>query len=259
MTRPKKSTPPPEPRYLAVDFFNTHPEATVDPRPATEKLSEIESALKAGRIGDPDLFAILIQKKALCDLEFGSDSIESVVAGVQLGALYNRVKRYDSANRHLRIAFDLSVHVPLVENDRFRLAVEFAEAVFALAAAPPDIAPAEQALFIFSEKTTENRELRFRRDILVARMRKMRKKYAKALPLYERAISSLIWFRETRQSVELADLYLEGAEIAIIKHQKNLAREWCAAAADIHNALGVAGRAADVAAQISDDDTAVLD
>jgi hypothetical protein len=43
--------------------------------------------LKVGKIENSDLLVMHIQKKALCDLEYGSDSIESIIAGVQLGGM----------------------------------------------------------------------------------------------------------------------------------------------------------------------------
>jgi tetratricopeptide (TPR) repeat protein len=239
---PPPKPPPPEPEGRAVAFFNSHSDATVDPRPPAEKLAEIELALKAGKIKDPDLFTILIQKKALCDLEYGSESVESVVAGVQLGALYNRLKRYESAHRHLRNAFGLSAVTPLVENDQFHLAVEYADSVLALAKNTNEIVPAERALLGFAEKETEKRELRFRRDLLMARIMKMRRRLKKALVFYEKAIISFIWFRENQESTELADLYLEAAEVAVAKGQKAMAIDWCQKANAIDEMHGIAPR-----------------
>jgi hypothetical protein len=140
----------------------------------------------------------------------------------------------------------------LVENDQFHLAVEYSESVVALAKDPSQIVPAERALLGFAEKKTENRELRFRRDLLIARMKKMRRKLGEALVFYERAIISLIWFRETQEAVELADLYVEGAEVAIIKAEKDLAREWCEKAQAIYEVHGIVDRASRVLSQISE-------
>jgi tetratricopeptide (TPR) repeat protein len=235
----KKGSDLPAPESVAGKFFNSHPEVAMDPRPAAEKVAAIEQSLAAGHIEDRDLFQLLIQKKCLCDLEFGSDSLDSIVAAVQLGALYNRLKRYDSANRHLKPAFDCSRVTQMAESDRFHLAVEFADSTLSVARQVADIAPAESALLPFAELKTANRELRYRRDVIIARMFKMRRKFRKALVFYQRAVLSFIWFRENQQELELADLYIEAAAVARERDQDQLAAEYIAKANAIYAIHGM--------------------
>jgi hypothetical protein len=76
---------------------------------------------------------------------------------------------------------------------------------------------------------------------------------------YERAITSWIWFREAQEAVELADLYVEGAEVAITKAGRDLASEWCEKAQVIYEIHGIVDRTSHVLSQISEPGILVFD
>jgi hypothetical protein len=53
-TAPEQKKPkiPLETESITVKFFNSHPDAVLDPSPPPEKLSDIETALSASQIDD---------------------------------------------------------------------------------------------------------------------------------------------------------------------------------------------------------------
>lgn len=223
-----------EEQSLAVSFFNSHPEAFIDPRPASEKITEIDDLLTTAKMNDKELFQTLMQKCALCELEFGEDSIETVIAETQLGSLYNKVKRYDSAMRHLEPAYVASKHLDnMAENDRFYLAVEYTETMLSLGLTAEgemkseNLAIAELALYPYADKQTDNTSLGYRRDLYCARMMTFRKRYESARDFYARALSVLT------SDLEIAKLCIEAAPAAESAGDKETAKRWFHRAAKI--------------------------
>ena len=123
--------PPPkiEAESIAVRFFNNHPEATINPRPLEEKISDIDELFLDGRVEDDDIFELLVQKKSMCELLYGEQSVETVIASIQLGAFYNKIEKFQSAYRHLKVAYDISSQYTkkLATQDQLVLSVEYVQ------------------------------------------------------------------------------------------------------------------------------------
>lgn len=128
--------PPPkvEAESIAVRFFNNHPEATIDPRPLEEKISDIDAFFLDSQVEDKNIFELLVQKKSMCELLYGEKSVETIIASIQLGAFYNKIEKYQSAYRHLKVAYDVSSQYvkKLAIQDQLFLSVEYTQTLLEL-------------------------------------------------------------------------------------------------------------------------------
>lgn len=235
---------PEEEVSVAVTFFNNHPEAPIDVRSPKEKLEEIGSMLLQGAVEDERLFTLLIQQVTLSELEYGRESIDAVVAATQLGALYNSVRKFDSALRYLQPAFDISqLLTDMTENDKFHLAVEYADVVLSTGLNEEGemnserLNQAEIALMPFSKKETSREDLRYRRDVCCARMKTFRRKFEKAVKFYSKAIECL-----KNRDLRMAKLMIEGVTAAVETSDKSTARSWFNIASEIMGEAGLGDR-----------------
>lgn len=128
--------PPPkiEAESIAVRFFNNHPDATVDPRPLEEKISDIDNLFLESQVEDDNIFELLVQKKSMCELLYGEESVETIIASIQLGAFYNKIEKFQSAYRHLKTAYDISSQYvkKLAIQDQLFLSVEYVQTLLEL-------------------------------------------------------------------------------------------------------------------------------
>ncbi|OHS95328.1 hypothetical protein TRFO_38563 [Tritrichomonas foetus] len=188
--------PPPviESDSMAVRFFNHHPEANVDPRPLEEKIQDIDNLFNESQIDDRNLFELLVQKVIMCELHYGEKSIEAIIGYIQLGAFYNKIEKYGSAYRHLKDAYELSEFANLDPHDRLFLAVEYVQTLFELGFDGNEMNEnflnlAETALFPYKNITDSTLDILYRRDLYIAQLKMCRRKFAKSLKFYQRAIN----------------------------------------------------------------------
>lgn len=211
---------------IAVNFFNHHPEANIDIRPIDEKIQDIDTLLMESQIDDENLLELLMQKKALCEIFYGENSVDAIIASIQLGSFYNKVHKFQSAYRHLNIAYDISSQYTQKLNihDQLRLSVEYVQTLIELGFTSESLPSendsntshssakefifdddykfeldedklniAENALFPYKNvENTDNDEnkldLFYRRDLYIAQMKLCRRKFEKSLKYYLRAI-----------------------------------------------------------------------
>ena len=212
-----KHDPPQPPQVeadsIAVRFFTNHPEANIDIRTLKEKIDDIDKLFLESQIDDKNLFELLVQKMTMCEIYYGEKSPEFIIALTQLGSFYNKIEKYKSAYRHLKVAYDNILEVPINNNDKFYLAVEYVLTLFELGykngVMDEDmLSIAENALFPFKNISDYRADIEYRRDLYIAQLKLCRRKFLKALRYYERAIKLYKIAYDPPDNATLAALHL---------------------------------------------------
>jgi tetratricopeptide (TPR) repeat protein len=210
------SRPEPTESY-AVGYFREHPEIQVDKRSPIEKLEEIDAKL-GETVDKRERLTLLVQRKSLCFLAYGEESLESIESLRALGHFYNEIERPDNALRHLTKAYQITKAVDLPQNDAFALAIELAGS-YSSSQGEGDrskqLSRAEAVLSPYLGVECDDPNLCYERDLLLARIAASRRKYKDALALYLRITKSLEEeAKEARPKNEIAALYAEIGECA---------------------------------------------
>lgn len=220
----------PKSNSLAIIYFNTHPESFIDDRPPTEKLSECEQLIQRDDIDEDNLQSILMQRKTLCDLKYGEDSVQSITALIDISVFYQKTNRNNSALRHLNTLRETTKVLDLPDTVKLRLAIEIAESNLAAECESEEdrlfhLEIAETSLIPFIDIISSNPVLEYRKNILMIKMKLIRNKKEKALKYYSKAIMSLANMHQ-QEDKDVADLCIEAAELAREVNLENLAHEF---------------------------------
>jgi tetratricopeptide (TPR) repeat protein len=210
-SRPRADTP----ESYAVEFFKENP---LDKREPREKLDEILSRL-AEELDENERFHLLIQQKTLCYLTFGENSAQSVEAMRQIGEFYNAQHRPDGALRHLVRAQELAQSVDLSDAERLTLAVALADALLSVTPVTrqeehKNLSAADTALNPLSGFEPEDQLLKYRRDLIAARLKGRKGRLTEAMIQYEKAAKTLDVLNEGEVTEMTAELYREMARTA---------------------------------------------
>jgi hypothetical protein len=196
-----------------------------DTSPPEDKLADVDSKLADSNLEDDDRFTLLVQRKSLCQMIYGDNSPESVRATTDLGAFYNQHDKPDSALRNLSKANQSAKLTEIPEQDGFILALEDADASVNASSSSrqekqKQVTAADGALNPYAEFECDDAMLKFRRDLLLARIRSFRAKWQESLGFYQRVLES---YRETHpdeenegeeKNPEEANIYVEAAQVA---------------------------------------------
>lgn len=205
------------PENFASNFFAQNPDTPLDKRSPQEKLDEINAKLHDLDLEENDRFSLLVQKKAICSLAFGDSSPESFEALTQLGSFYNSQHRPDSALRHLLKAQEISKTIEASEDQIFSIAIEISDAYLTIR---PQSKPeqnrnlnnAENALRPYDTYETDDKILEYRKLVIQARIKMLRKQYKDSYELYGKAYESLDAANQGKTTEQTASLFHEMAE-----------------------------------------------
>ena len=229
---PQKFAPPKQETQesFAVSYFNNNPEIPLDKRAPTEKLEEIDAKL-TGDLEDTERFNLLVQKKSLSFLAYGENSPESFHALCQLGEFYNQQNRPESALRHLARAQQISKTVEITDEEGLAMAVEVADAYLTSRAntrqeSSKNLNAAEAALRPYDDVDTDDKMVKYKRDLLNARIKGRRGKFDDALDKYEDAVKSLDKANDGETNSATAALFAEMGECAEAGKDKKKAKKW---------------------------------
>jgi tetratricopeptide (TPR) repeat protein len=202
----------------AVDFFQTHPDVTMDKRSPNEKLEEVIEQLH-GELHPQDRFHLLIQKKSLCYLVYGETSAEYLECLHEIGRFYLDQDRPSSAMRHLSKAQEMAQSVELSDADTLSLATSVAEAYLRVPSIPRQeltrqLTVLEGVLNRYANIDTDDRVLTYHRDLMLARIYARRGRWTEAMIKYQSAAGALSEINEGKATEQTAQLDQEMAEAA---------------------------------------------
>ena len=212
-------------------YYKKNPDLKEDRRPPEEKLSEISQNLgENNEIEFNEKISLLIRQKALTYIVNGEQSYEAFKCHYEIGVLYHHNERSSSAIRHLTKARQLSKDkeiADLLNEDqdlKNNLEIETAESYYDCAIATqrdkPDtprqnlakyVAKSENIISKINSENVENSEMKYRIDVLKARVKKYKGEHAAAKDFYAKSVPI---FKEMNggDNEEVADLIVEEAE-----------------------------------------------
>ena len=234
-----------------VSYFKSNPDS-MDLRPPQEKLDDLFSQLNED-LEPSQRFVVLSQIKTTQYILHGDDSVESLRAHAELGFFYNMNNRPQSALRHLELAHKLERTNHIEHDESVRIAVESAEAHIALKNEKKHVSMAEDCIRPHREDAVEDTRLRYKRDLVVARIFAAKKKYDEALTQYEVAAATLRECNENEKTVEEARLYVEMAETAKRKKLNRRAGLYYKKAYDVYVELGMEDQAKEIEPMLPDE------
>ncbi|OHT15574.1 hypothetical protein TRFO_02928 [Tritrichomonas foetus] len=207
------------PESFAINYFSNNPDIPLDKRSPQEKLKEFNSKLRDLDLEDNDRFNILVQKKAICSLAYGDDSPETFEALVQLGSFYNSQNRPESAIRHLQKAQEVSTAIDVTDDQKFEVSVELAEAYVTIkpqtkSESNRNLTNAENIFKPYEDYEAEDQMLRYRMNMIKAKIKVRRQKYADAFTLYEHAYEDLDAANKGKTTEQTASLFIEMGDCA---------------------------------------------
>jgi hypothetical protein len=239
---------------FAASYFS-NPEHIPDKRSPEEKLEEIEIRLDSSDLDDKDRFNLLIQRKSLCVLAYGENSVQTLLALIDLGKFYNEQNRPESGLRNLTKAQQIAKSIDIEDDEGLLLSVELATSYLESKASNKteqnrQLTEAERVMKPYDEYQSEDKMLLYRRDIVVARMQRQRANYEEAIKTYQRAMENLN-AANGKISPETASLYDEMGETAISMDQREKANEYFQLGHDTFEELGLTDSAELIARKIS--------
>jgi hypothetical protein len=211
---------------FAVSYFRTNPDAR-DTTPPDRKLELLEEKLK-GDLDDSERFSALMQQKAIRYIVYGELSPDALRSHAKIGSYYLRLSRRQSAIRHLAHAQDLEKEVVIEESEKLNIAIDLGEAYMMRmsdkkAENAKNSKEAARAVEPYKETEIEDARLRYRRDVILARISAATGNYQQAIGQYQTAWESLEAASGT-ENVEGAQLYIElGDSFAKLKKNKSAA------------------------------------
>lgn len=222
----KKSNILTSPDSYAASYFRSNPNAVIDTKDPGAKLQEFDSQLENGELDDTQKFQLLIRSKAMIYLLYGEDSPEGFRIHAKLGAFYNETHRPQSALRHLKKAHEISDKCKghdgenmIDKKELILVAVDTAEAHLALRddnrqESLKHINEANACLKQIQDYKTEDIDLRYRCELVNARVLSAGKHPEKSFKQYEQAMSTLSEQLGGEPDTQLAKLYIEMCEVA---------------------------------------------
>ena len=223
---------------FVLTYYQQKPEE-MDTRSPDEKLSEIRESLQNDDLPQEERHRLLSQQKQLCYFAHGEDSPEMMRCEKDLGLYYNRNHRPASAVRHLTAARNLEQKNNVEPEERMEIAVEIAEACLALRdvnkrqETMKKMTLANDALQPVMDTEVENLQLMYRRDLAQARITTTRGRFEQALEQYNKALEGLEKIHG-HDHAEVANLYVEMADVAEADENEELAGKHYKSAYDIY-------------------------
>lgn len=207
------------PENFASNFFAQNPDTPLDKRSPQEKLDEINAKLHDLDLEENDRFSLLVQKKAICSLAFGDSSPESFEALIQLGSFYNSQQRPDSALRHLLKAQEIIKTIEHTDDQAFSVAIEISDAYLSIrpqnkAEQTRNLNSAENALRPYDDSESDDKLLEYRKLLIQARIKYLRKQYEDSFNLYRKAYEALDSANQGKTTDQVATLLHEMGECA---------------------------------------------
>jgi tetratricopeptide (TPR) repeat protein len=226
----------------AISYFKTNPGAK-DTTPPERKLELFEEKL-AQVLEPPERFATLVQQKAVRYIVFGDTSREALRSHLALGTFYNENSRPASAIRHLGRAQQLEDSNDIENWESIQIRVEMADAYLTVRAerkseSAHNIDQAEQTITPCIKVPIEDPHLRYRRDLVLARLSLARNRGGQALAEYEMAWGSLDEANGGDEREETAELYAELARCAEGQQQFRKAADNYQKAYELYRKLGL--------------------
>ena len=229
-------------------YFKENPQINIDLDLPEIKLKKLQEKIDTIDLEIHEKFTILIQMKALISLIFGDSHIETLRIHVKLGRLYNENHRPQSALRHLLYSQELSKNISIDQNELLSMAIEIAESHLSLRndnkiETQKHINLAMEILNPFLLIHIEDLELRYRRDIVNARVYTAGHKYEKALEQYQHAKETLEEVSKGEADLQIAKLFVEISEVAEAMNDLQRTREFSDKAYETFMKLGMNGSA----------------
>ena len=253
-----RAVPSEKPEPYCVVYFRNNPDA-VDIRPPAEKLQDLYDKLEEDL--EPSLkFTTLIQIKSAQYMLHGENSAEALRAHAQLGFFYNENLRPQSALRHLEKAHSLERTNTIEREETIEIAVETAQAHISLKneskknTTTRHVMQAEETLRPYYDEEIEDLHLRYKRNLVKARIFSAKKKYDEALELYEIALQTLQEENDGEETPEEAKLFVEMAETAELRNLRRKAGNYYKRAYDIFQNLGMEESAKNIEDKLPDSD-----
>ena len=203
----------------AACYFRDHPDVKIDTTDPKTKLQEFENSLDNYELDDNQKFQLLIRSKAMIYLIYGEDSPEAFKIHAKLGAFYNETHRPQSALRHLQKAHEISGRDNIDKKDLILVAVDTAEAHLALRddnrqESQKHIQQANECIKQIQNYETDDLDLRYRCELVYARVISAGKHPEKSFKQYEQAMQTLREKLNGEPDTQLAKLYIEMCEVA---------------------------------------------
>ena len=208
----------------AVNYYASNP---IDTRTPEDKLEEINEKLTE-ELGEDEMFALLIQKRALSQMIYGENSTEAIIATTELGAFYNKNGKPNSAMRNLAKVQAVAKTADISEEQALTLAVELADACLNASAKSrqdkgKQVATADSALTPHAKTETADLMVSFRRELYLARIRSYRNRWRDSLKFYIEALAQYEPAhpkddndkeKEKEEDIEEANLCVEAGQVA---------------------------------------------
>ena len=203
----------------AACYFRDHPDVKIDTTDPKSKLEEFENSLENYELDDNQKFQLLIRSKAMIYLIYGEDSPEAFKIHSKLGAFYNETHRPQSALRHLQKAHEIAGRENIDKKDLILVAVDTAEAHLALRddnrqESQKHIQQANECIKQIQNYETDDLDLRYRCELVYARVISAGKHPEKSFKQYEQAMQTLREKLNGEPDTQLAKLYIEMCEVA---------------------------------------------
>lgn len=211
-----------EETYAFQYFKDPSHSGELNTQPPEEKLEVLKNDVDL-MLKIEDKLANLIDQKALSYIIYGENSVEACRAHIALGKLYNEMHRPVSAYRHLDKAQTFLApegKESLVEPEELiELHVETAEACLAhrndnKTATKGYMDSAEAYFGKVKDKEIDDPQLKYKRDLIHARLLAAKGKYEDALAQYKKALDSLRDVTGDEEDYRTAKLYAEIGETA---------------------------------------------
>ena len=207
-----------------VNYYASNP---IDTRTPEDKLEEINEKLTE-ELGEDEMFALLIQKRALSQMIYGENSTEAIIATTELGAFYNKNGKPNSAMRNLAKVQAVAKTADISEEQALTLAVELADACLNASAKSrqdkgKQVATADSALTPHAKTETADLMVSFRRELYLARIRSYRNRWRDSLKFYIEALAQYEPAhpkddndkeKEKEEDIEEANLCVEAGQVA---------------------------------------------
>ena len=228
---------------FVITYYKQKPDE-LDTRSPEEKLADIKERLSGDDVPQEERHRLLAQQKQLCYFAHGEDSPEMLKCEKDLGLYYNRNHRPASAVRHLTNARNLEKKNNVEPQESMEIAVEIAEACLSLRdvnkrqETMKRMAQANEALQPVMDVEVDDLQLMYRRDLAQARVTTTRGRFEQALGQYDKAMGSLERVRG-KENAEVANLYVEMADVAEADENEELAGKHYKSAHRIYTKLGM--------------------
>lgn len=244
----------------AACYFRDNPEVQIDLSDPKTKLEEFEKELASSELDEATRFQILIREKSMIYLIYDENSPEAFRIHARLGAFYNETHRPQSALRHLKIAHDISTKNKSINpNELILVAVDSAESHLALRndnkqESQKHISQANDCLKQIHEYQIDDLDLKYRCELVTARVTSAGKHPEKSFTLYEQAMNTLREINGDQIDKQtLAKLYVEMSEVAEKMNDDARKSEYAGNAYEIFIQLGMYGSANIVREKVSEE------